>query len=69
MSNPLLIIKTVNGFAAIEYRGELPAVDLRSLLCFGSLDNSMSYRADGLLSAIKSHFAEPPAAADLKEAA
>ncbi len=59
---PLIIIKTANGFALVEFHGELPTVQLQSLLCFGQLDDSISYRHDGVLSAIKAHFTPPPAA-------
>lgn len=68
--NPLLIIKTANGFAVIEYTSDLPQVDLRTLKCFGELGDSHSWRHDGCLSAIKEHFTEPPAAeVSAKEAA
>ncbi len=58
---PLLIIKTANGFALLEYTAELPTVALPSLMCFAELDNSISYREDGALAAIKRHFTPPPA--------
>jgi hypothetical protein len=61
---PLLVIKTANGFAIVKYTGELPTVDLSSLLCFGDLTDSYSYRHDGALAAIRKHFEEPPQPAE-----
>jgi len=56
---PLLIVKTAHGFAVAEFKGEIPVVPLTDVLCFGELENSLSYRNDGVLHAIKQHFKEP----------
>lgn len=64
---PILIVKTSNGFALVKYQGDVPAVDLSELLCFGDLDDSYSYRHDGLLAAVKEHFKPKPEATTLRE--
>lgn len=56
MPNPLLIVKTANGFAAVEYTGELPPVTFSNLLCFGDLEDSATWKHDGLFSAVKDYF-------------
>lgn len=66
---PLLIIKTANGFAVIEYTSELPQVDLRTLKCFSELEDTRSWERDGCLSAIKEHFKPIQETATIKEAA
>ena len=58
------IYKTANGFAVIRHIGNtdtIPTVTLDNLLCFGELDDSLSYRHDGVLSAVKDFFKEPEA--------
>lgn len=56
---PLIIVKTPNGIALAKFDGELPAINLQNLLCFGELDNSRSYYNDGVMAAIKAYFSAP----------
>lgn len=57
---PILIIKTKNGFAVMEYEGEVPTASLDSLRVTERLESMYSYSNDGLLSIVKAHFAPPP---------
>jgi len=59
MPNPILIVQTGNGFAAVEFTGELPTVEFSNLLCYGDLEDSQTWKHDGLLSMVKMHFAKP----------
>lgn len=61
---PLIIVKTPNGIALAKFDGELPAINLQNLLCFGELENSRSYYHDGVMAAIKAHFSAPIDAAE-----
>ena len=64
---PILIVKTLNGYAVMEYSGEIPQADLQNLNVAMALDRC-SWRANGasVQDIISAHF-EPPQAA--KEAA
>ena len=62
---PILIIKTTNGYAVIEYSGEIPQTDLRTLNVAARIDGS--YRGDGVMELLRAHF-EPPEPATKLEA-
>lgn len=61
---PLLIVKTKNGFAVMEFPGEIPPAALDSLMVAASLRGSYSYSKDGLLGIVEEHFTEAPKAAE-----
>ena len=57
----ITIIKTDKGYAAIRTdSASLPPHNIVSLLCFGDLDDSLSYRHDGVISSVREFFKDEP---------
>ena len=58
------IIKTDRGFAMVRATetDDIPACTLDKLLCFGDLEDSLSYRHDGVISALRDFFKDAPEA-------
>lgn len=59
--NAMLIVKTVNGYAAMPYTGEVPADAMANLRIATRIDKSYSSGAVSLLSVMEDYFEPEPA--------
>lgn len=66
--NPILIVKTANGYAVMEYSGDIPQANLHSMKVATDLsDMSWHQRGKTVQDILSAHFEPPQEAA--KEAA
>jgi hypothetical protein len=59
--NAMLIVKTVNGYAAMPYTGEVPADAMSNLRIATRIDKSYSSGAVSLLDVMEEYFEPEPA--------
>jgi hypothetical protein len=59
--NAMLIVKTVNGYAAMPYTGDIPADAISSLRIATRIDKSYSSGAVSLLDVMEDYFEPEPA--------